>query len=45
LFNLGGALTVVQVLPEGVYVTMNGRVFSWDNVRKDRASGVFETLD
>jgi L-asparaginase len=45
LFNLGGALTVVQVLPEGVYVTMNGRVFSWDNVRKDRASGVFETLE
>ncbi len=42
LFNLGGALTVVQVLPPGVYVTMNGRVFSWNEVRKNRATGVFE---
>ncbi|MDA0327575.1 MAG: asparaginase domain-containing protein [Gemmatimonadetes bacterium] len=44
LFNLGGALTVVQVLPPGVYITMNGRVFSWDNVRKNRETGVFEAL-
>jgi len=44
LFNLGGALTVVQVLPPGVYVTMNGRVFEWDNVRKNRETGVFEAL-
>ena len=44
LFNLGGALTVVQVLPPGVYITMNGRVFAWDNVRKNRESGIFEAL-
>lgn len=44
LFNLGGALTAVQVLPEGVYVTMNGRVFPWDDVRKNRETGVFEGL-
>jgi L-asparaginase len=44
LFNLGGALTVVQVLPAGVYVTMNGRVFTWDNVRKNPDTGVFEPL-
>jgi L-asparaginase len=44
LFNLGGALTVVQVLPPGVYITMNGRVFEWDNVRKNRETGVFEAL-
>jgi L-asparaginase len=44
LFNLGGALTAVQVLPEGVYVTMNGRVFPWDDVRKNRETGVFERL-
>lgn len=42
LFNLGGALTVVQVLPPGVYITMNGRVFPWDGVRKNRDTGVFE---
>jgi L-asparaginase len=44
LFNLGGALTVVQVLPAGVYVAMNGRVFDWDNVTKNRDTGVFEPL-
>jgi L-asparaginase len=42
LFNLGGALSVVQVLPAGVYIAMNGRVFDWDNVRKNRHTGVFE---
>jgi L-asparaginase len=45
LFNLGGALTVVQVLPPGVYVTMNGRVFPWDKVRKNRDTGVFEAAE
>ena len=44
LFNLGGALTAVQVLSEGVYITMNGRVFPWDDVRKNRETGVFERL-
>jgi L-asparaginase len=44
LFNLGGALTAVQVLPPGVYLTMNGRIFPWDNVRKNRETGVFEAL-
>ena len=44
LFNLGGALTVVQVMPPGVYIAMNGRVFDWDDVRKNRDTGVFEAL-
>ncbi len=44
LFNLGGALTAVQVLAPGVYVTMNGRVFPWDNVKKNRDTGVFEPI-
>jgi L-asparaginase len=44
LFNLGGALTAVQVLQPGVYVAMNGRVFAWNNVRKNRDTGVFEAL-
>ena len=43
LFNLGSALSLVQTLPPGVYVAMNGRHFSWDNVRKNRELGVFET--
>jgi len=45
LFNLGGALTAVQVLPEGVYITMNGQVFEWDRVRKNQDRGVFQLLD
>ena len=45
LFNLGGAVTAVQVLPPGVYITMNGRVFPWDRVRKNRSTGVFEEVE
>ena len=44
LFNLGGAIAAAQVLPSGVYVVMNGRVFPWDQVRKNRATGIFERL-
>ena len=44
LFNLGSALSFVQVLPPGVYVAMNGRYFPWDRVRKNKETGVFESL-
>ncbi len=44
LFNMGSALAFVQTLPVGVYVAMNGRYFNWNNVRKNRASGIFEEL-
>jgi L-asparaginase len=42
LFNLGSALSFVQVLPPGVYIAMNGKCFAWDAVRKNRESGFFE---
>ncbi len=42
LFNLGSALSFVQVLPPGVYVAMNGKYFPWDQVQKNRQTGVFE---
>jgi L-asparaginase len=35
-FNIGMAFAAVQSLPPGVYVAMNGRVFSGDAVKKDR---------
>lgn len=41
LFNLGFACSAVQLLPAGVYITMNGQVFAWDNVRKDKERGIF----
>jgi L-asparaginase len=44
LFNLGSALSFVQVLPAGVYIAMNGRCFEWDHVRKNRETGTFEGL-
>src|SRR5262249_28408558 len=42
LFNLGSAISFVQVLPPGVYVAMNGRSFRWDCVKKNHETGVFE---
>ena len=44
LFNLGSALSFVQVLPPGVYIAMNGRHFPWDRVRKNRDTGTFEAI-
>ncbi|MBI3234381.1 MAG: asparaginase [Bacteroidetes bacterium] len=42
LFNLGSAMAFVQTLTHGVYVVMNGKCFDWDNVRKNKGSGIFE---
>ena len=44
LFNLGSALSFVQILPAGVYVAMNGKCFPWDHVRKNRERGEFEEI-
>ena len=44
LFNLGSALSFAQVLPHGVYIAMNGQHFAWNQVRKNRETGVFERL-
>jgi L-asparaginase len=43
-FNLGCALAFAQTLPAGVYVSMNGRYFTWDNVKKNRETGIFEEI-
>jgi len=45
LFNLGSALSFAQTLPHGTYIAMNGRCFRWDNVRKNRELGIFETTE
>ena len=42
LFNMGSALAFVQTLPQGVYIAMNGRFFHWDNVNKNKKTGMFE---
>ncbi len=45
LFNLGSALSFVQVLPAGVYLAMNGRHFPWNVVRKNTETGSFELVN
>lgn len=44
-FNLGSAVAFVQSLPHGVYVSMNGKCFLWNNVKKNRQTGFFESLN
>lgn len=45
LFNLGCAMSAVQILPSGVYITMNGQVFDYREVRKNREVGQFVKHD
>jgi L-asparaginase len=44
LFNLGCAFSAVQALSHGVYITMNGKIFTWNSVRKNQDSGEFEEI-
>ena len=45
VFNVGFALGVVQILPPGVYLAINGRVFDAAHVRKNREQQRFEEAD
>ena len=44
LFNIGCAIGAVQSLPSGVYIAMNGAIFTAGNVRKNLATSRFEEL-
>jgi len=44
LFNIGAAITAVQILPFGVFIAMNGRVFDPDKVLKNIEKNRFEDL-
>jgi L-asparaginase len=43
IFNLSSALSFSQALPFGVYVAMNGKLFPFDNVTKNKKRGIFES--
>jgi L-asparaginase len=43
-FNIACAITAVQTLADGVYIAMNGRIFTPENVRKNGEKGVFEEI-
>ena len=45
VFNVGSALTAVQLLPPGAFICMNGNVFQASNVRKNHAEKRFEAID
>ncbi len=42
MFNLGFGIAAARLQPAGVYVAMNGQLFDWDTVRKNRELGRFE---
>ena len=44
LANLGAAITAIQILEHGVYIAMNGSIFTWDNVQKNMVSETFERI-
>ncbi len=44
VFNIGCAVTAVQIMPEGVYITMNGQIFDPGNIRKNHIQNCFELL-
>jgi L-asparaginase len=44
LFNLGSALSFAQVLPPGVFIAMNGTAFPAERVKKNRQTGMFESI-
>ena len=43
-FNLGFACAAAQLAKPGVYIAMNGQLFDWGNVKKNRELGRFEAL-
>jgi len=45
LFNLGSALSFLQSLPHGIYIAMNGNIFNWNNVKKNKELGLFQPLE
>lgn len=45
MYNLGFACAAVQLLPAGIYLAMNGRIFDPRSVSKNRSQGRFESQD
>jgi len=43
LFNLGCAIAAVQTLENAVYITMNGKIFNYDEVIKNKDLGEFQS--
>ena len=44
LFNLAFAISATSMLDSGVYICMNGQIFTWNDVTKNRKKGIFEKI-
>jgi len=44
VFNIAMAVAAVQLVDPGVYIAMNGQVFTADKVRKNREANRFEAI-
>ena len=42
MFNFGGAFIATQILKPGIWISMNGHIFSSNDVEKNKLKGVFE---
>jgi len=40
-FNLGVAVGAINVLRQGVYIAMNGRIYPWDKAKRNSRTGQF----
>ncbi len=45
IYNIASAITAVQLLPEGVWIAMNGQIFDPEKSRKNIEMNRFETVD
>lgn len=44
VFNIAGAIIAAQTLPVGVYIAMNGRIFTPHMARKNKETNQFEDI-
>lgn len=45
IFNIASSVIAVQLLPDGAYIAMNGRIFNPDKVRKNVPLNRFEEAE
>jgi L-asparaginase len=45
MFNLGTSVAFAQSLPSGVYISMTGQYFEWNEVKKNKSTGYFERIE
>ncbi|MGB4942793.1 MAG: asparaginase domain-containing protein [Candidatus Moraniibacteriota bacterium] len=41
MFNVGAAVIAAQTLSHGIYITMNGKVYGWKEVKRNEETGQF----